>query len=110
MSKTIKVNNTTYHLSTNRIPRNLYSMCELDETVRGEFDYITKDDYPTARLFKYRGEWYDLGEFERAGHDMSAMGFDGIQTESYFSAVVVSYFESDGYELEDQIIVGYVHW
>ena len=41
---------------------------------------------------------------------IKALGYDGTWAESAFSAVVVSYFDRDGYELDESIIVGYLHW
>ena len=114
MSKTVKVNGNTYHVKCNRIPRELLAWKQLEHAVIGEWfgeDYnIGNDDMWSPRFFQYRGAWYDMFEFERAGHDVSALGFDGVQTESAFSAVVVSYFDRDGYEYEDGIVVGYIHW
>lgn len=110
-----------YTLVTNRHTRMLYSWNELPSNeIRKEFNYIVDsemrefgsvdgiDDY--KRFFNYRGSWYDYYEFEVASHDVKRLGFDGMQPQSYFDAIVVSYFDKAGYELEDCIIVGHLHW
>lgn len=110
MSITHTVNGNTYHVSTNRVPRELYSWFDLPEDERDDFDYIDGDDRFSYRLFEYRGSWYDYYEFERAGHDVSALGFDGVQTQSFFDAIAVSYHDRDGYEYDGEIVVGHIHW
>lgn len=104
------VNGTTYHVKSNRIPRPLHMLADLPHAARAEFDYVTGEDMFTPRMFEYRGAWYDTHEFERAGDDVHALGFNAWQTESAFSAVVVSHFDREGYEYDDSIVVGYLHW
>lgn len=103
----------TYHVKTNRHTRPLISWQELEHEVIGEYfgeDYSIAGEEWSPRFFNYRGAWYDYYEFESARDDVKALGFDGVQFESAFSAVVVSYFNKDGYELDNEIIVGYIHW
>lgn len=98
----------------NRHTRPLIAFNQLEHSVIAEHfgeDYpIGNEDQWTPRFFNYRGSWYDTHEFEVAPLEVKVLGYDGVQTESYFSAVVVSYFDRDGYELQDEIIVGYIHW
>lgn len=103
------VSGNTYHVKCNNKPRPLYSLADRPELAE-EFDYITGDDQYSARLFNYRGSWYDYYEFEVAADNFKALGFDGMQGESYFSAVAVRYFDADGYEYDGEIVVGYIHW
>ena len=110
MSITRTVNGTTYHVTTNRVPRELRSWHDIPEVERDDFDYIVGEDRLSLRLFEYRGSWYDYYEFERAGDDVLALGFDGVQSQSYFDAIAVSYVDRDGYDYEGEIVVGHIHW
>lgn len=103
MSITIKCNN---------IPRELHSYGDIPEPERHYFDYIEESEHFDMRFFNYRGSWYDYYEFERTGNELAALGFDGVQGESYFSAVVIRYFDRDGnaYDYGDSVVVGYAHW
>ena len=44
MSITRTVNGSTYHVTTNRVPRELHSWFDLPEEERDDFDYINGDD------------------------------------------------------------------
>ena len=57
------------------------------------------------RFFTYRGAWYDVQEFERAGEDIRKLGFHGVQGDSYFSAVVIRYTGDFS-----AVKVGFLHW
>lgn len=107
---TRKVNGTEYRVNGNRHARPLISWYELPTGERDNFDYVEESERYDTRFFQYRGEYYDYYEFERAGDDVRALGYDGVQSQSYFSAVVVSYFDRDGHELSGEIIAGYIHW
>lgn len=61
-----------------------------------------------AMFFRYRGDLYDLGEFVRIvrpgsndnpfchrDHNGTLAAWDGIRTDSYFSAIVVKYIGDD---------------
>lgn len=102
------------HIHENRHPRPLHSFNEL--AARGadmsDVDYIEDLYYgrDEPRLFVYRGSVYDGHEFEPAPGWIRALGYDSWQTESVFSAVVVTWFDRDGDTLDGEIIVGYVHW
>lgn len=106
----------TVHLKGNRHPRPLVSYRDLPPEARAEFDYVADafaEGYDTTdvpRFFQYRGSWYDDCEFEPAPDWIKALGYDTWQTESAFSAVVVTWFTKDGDTLDDEIIVGYIYW
>lgn len=120
MSNTRKINGNTYYVKCNGHNRPLFSWNELpNNKTREQFNYIVdqamvehastdfiNDD---KRFFNYYGEWYDVGEFETSPTDFKAMGFDGWQTQSYFDAIAIKYFDEFGYEL-DGVVVAHVHW
>lgn len=102
----------TLTITTNGHYRELWSLAELnDPKIREEFDYIGTADEYGQRLFKYRGSWYDLQEFEPIRQYSQlrdanlADKWDAIQTQSAFSALLVKY--GPGYE---SVAVGYTHW
>lgn len=99
-----------YHVSTNRHIRDLSSWWDLPVKERADFDYITGEDRHSHRLFKYRGGWYDYYEFERTSEFFEAEGWNGLQTQSAFDAVLVSYYDHDGSIMDDGVIVGHIHW
>lgn len=87
-------------IRTNHIPRSILAGYELTESEREEFDYIAWED-EDGLFFRYKGQIYDLGEFSRVTDvQRNCHGFDnwdGYQSDSYFSAIVVKYvndFES----------------
>lgn len=94
----------------NRHTRPLYTFTALPKRAQKDFDYVPESEQWDARFFNYLGSWYDFQEFERAPHSVLALGFDGVQPDSYFSATVVAYFDDDGYPFEGEIIVGRIHW
>ena len=100
---------TEYHVTENRHARPLYALADIPRNDRERFDYIDAEDY-SARLFSYRGAWYDAHGFERAGDDVRALGYDGVQAQSAWDAVVITYFDRNGYELDDAVIVGRISW
>ena len=83
---------------------------------RKEFDYFNKEDLDSHRFFRFKTQVYALGEFVRistvASNDWShrvepdspLAAWDGIKTESAFSAVVVKYCPMD----EDRVVIGQV--
>ena len=110
MSKTIQTEYGPMHIKCNNQPRDLVMWHDLPDSEVADFDYLPESERESFRFFEYRGSWYDYNEFERAPDRFKALGFDGIQTESAFSAVIVKYFDADGNCLDDQVIVGYAHW
>lgn len=61
--------------------------------LRKEFDYLSEDEFDEREFFKYRGVWYDLGEFMRldSNSPFDNNKWDGYSSDSYFSGVVVKY-------------------
>jgi hypothetical protein len=99
-----------FKVKTNHNYRPLISGFELSDSERAEFDYIENwEDDTINRFVRYRGQLYDLGEFVRITireYESGSIGFshpvsldselakwDGIQTDSFFSGIVVKYSE-----------------
>ncbi len=87
-------------IRTNNVPRDILDGHELTDKERTEFDYIDWDAVErgedSASFFRYRGVTYDLGEFQTSSGlptDSPLTDWDGFQSESYFSAVVVRYVD-----------------
>jgi hypothetical protein len=105
-------------IKTNNHARELIPFADMPEKARKDFDYVVGDDEYTPRFFCYRGEWYDVDEFVRivarkdyrggfaycADDDSALLRWDGIQTDTYFSGVVVRYVGDDA----DAIVCGTV--
>mgnify|MGYP003439476254 CR=1 FL=1 len=101
-------------ITTNNAPRPLVSGCDVPAKIMdSEFDYVDDDDKYSERFFCYRGSWYDLHEFVRIRPRADAVGFEhgvdadsplaswhAIQTDSYFSAIVIRLAD------DDRVIVG----
>lgn len=91
-------------ITTNNVPRDVVDECELSVKEREEFDYIDWEAIDEgcgggASFMRYRGELYDLGEFTTTAelcrgaghHDLSK--WDGYQSDSFFSGLVVRYVD-----------------
>ena len=85
-------------ITTNNQPRTPLYGYELPPEQRKEFDYLTDEEYETRDFIKYKGNYYDLGEFMCAPESMKP--WDGYSAGSYFSGVVIRY------DLEDRVIIG----
>jgi hypothetical protein len=89
---------------TNHVPRFTIDAYELTSAEREDFDYLAwgKIDAgeDSATFFRYRGQLYDLSEFVRST-DPDNDYWDGIATDSFFSATVVKIMD-DG----ESVIVG----
>ena len=102
------------HIKQNGQEREVCMFGQLTEEVRAEFDYITEEEFHDNRFFNYRGSWYDLQDgFMPTPGNLATEGWHGVQGESYFSAVLVKYFDADDNYLGNDgasIRVGYAHW
>jgi NAD(P)H-flavin reductase len=78
---------------TNHHEREVLSWWELTDQDRRELDYITADREADFAGFRYRGEVYDLAEFERWDNPASVTRerWDGFRSDSYFSGVAVRF-------------------
>ena len=103
-------------ITTNNVPRDLLSCFDLTDKERAEFDYIEDMGDAIDRFFRYRGNVYDSHEFVRIElaskrtnpyclgvweEDSPLLNWDGYQSDSMFSGIVVRYCED--YE---RVIVG----
>lgn len=109
-------------IRTNRQFRPLLSGFELTESERKELDYIAdssdleKWSEQYNRFFRYRGNVYDTNEFVRivkrseyrggfshcVDEDSQLLNWDCIQTDSFFSGIVIKYDSCD----YDSVMVG----
>jgi hypothetical protein len=111
-------------IKTNNVPRDLVTFHEVPLKYRPDFDYIDESEHCDVRFFQYRGTWYDVTEFvrivERAkfnggfahpvDSDSPLMKWHGVQTDSFFSGVVVRYPVNERGDIADcdRVVVGLV--
>jgi hypothetical protein len=90
-------------IKTNHVPRDVVYPNELTLEEREQFDYMNwdaiEDGAESASFFRYKGELYDLGEFEAClsrslRDDSPLLKWDGFQPDSFFSGLVVRYVEN----------------
>jgi hypothetical protein len=84
---------------TNNVPRDLLCWHDLTPKEREDFDYIKEPEEFDYRFFRYKGEVYDYYEFQRTPDSLN--WWDGVQSDSYFSGVLVKYTVDS-----DRVIVG----
>jgi hypothetical protein len=96
-----------FTIVTNGHHRDILDGWDLTPEEREQFDYIdwekVEKGEESASFFRYRGEIYDLSEFEWTGTLMSGgvlatavKQWDGFLSDSFFSGVLVRYV--DDYE------------
>jgi hypothetical protein len=83
---------------TNNVPRDVIDAWELTADERDEFDYLDwtaiENGEDSASFIRYKGELYDLGEFERWDNPASptqGTTWDGMRSDTFFSGVLVRY-------------------
>lgn len=96
-------------ITTNNRERELVTIWDVPEPDRNDFDYLDEADAETPRFFRFRDSWWDAHEFVVAPDSLKARGWDGVMTTSYWDAIVLRYFDRDGYELEG-VVVGHATW
>ena len=102
-------------ITTNGIPRAIVYGFELSKKEKKEFDWMKDEELEGACFFRYRRQCYALNEFVRIvpqgkegypfchhDHCGTLKGWDGILTDSFFSAIVVKYAD------DERVIVGLV--
>lgn len=87
---------------TNNVPRLLLYGYELPDKVKSDFDYLG-DDLDSGNFVKYRGIYYDIGEFMVFSDNASEAEkiWDGHFGTSYFSAIVIRYPRDEYGRIED---------
>lgn len=76
--------------------RNLRYGYELPKKQRKEFNYLNDEEFETRNFAKYRGNYYDIGEFTTTSNMSMFKGiWDGYMSDSYFSGVLIK-LSSDG--------------
>jgi len=80
--------------------RNLLYGYELPKKQRKEFDYLNDEEFAISNFAKYRGNYYDVGEFQRVPDIRNEDGpmfakWDGYKSDSYFSGILIK-LSSDG--------------
>jgi hypothetical protein len=94
-------------IRTNRHSRPLMMVCELppklQKKARKELDYRKGEDLETCQVFVFKGDVYDVNEFERIGVDADIPKFwNGIKHWSYSNGIVVHWDEKE----YDSVVVG----
>ena len=83
----------TLTITTNNVPREALYLFEIDpkdqQTVRNEFGYLTQDEIEEELFFKYRGEWYSMGDFLRIENDPEFNGWDAVNSYSYYAGLLI---------------------
>lgn len=85
-------------IKTNNVPRDVIHGYELTADERALFGYynwpaIMNGEADDPQFFRYRGELYDLDEFEVWDNPASPTrgAWDGFRSDSYFSGLAVRY-------------------
>ena len=100
----------TITIRTNNVPRDVIEAYELTEKERQEFDYLDWKAIDAgedgASFFRFKRQLYNLGEFilpsQYEDKEQSPFkGWDGMQSDSYFSGVLVRIVD-DG----ERVVVG----
>jgi len=96
---------------TNGVPRDVLGAHELTPAEREDFDYMDwqaiEDGRDSASFVRYKGIVYDLGEFMRweGPEDSPLAVWDGFQSDTFFSGVLVRYVREDDGSLYGESVV-----
>lgn len=88
-------------ISNNRA-RPLLSGYELPASARAAFDYMSDEQFECASFVRYKGHFYDLGEFMNIRGSTDLPGWHGYSNDTYFSGVLVKFCPDDN----DRVIMG----
>jgi hypothetical protein len=104
---------------TNNVPREIIYAHELSAEDRAEFDYLDWEAIErgedTRDFFRYKGELYDLADFMTTAPGPFNYGlpkefndWDGYQSDSFFSGILVRYARDESGNLDaDFVVVGW---
>ena len=79
-------------IKTNHVPRTIEQGFELSPNELAEFDYL--EDAENAQFFRYKGAVYDLGEFFHTRSTRFEQFWDGYQSDSFFSGLLIRYVDN----------------
>jgi hypothetical protein len=88
-------------IKTNNIPRPTLDWHELTNSEQIELDYIDRPEITGSQFARYKGQIYDIHEFMPTnellcGHEISPIkNWEGYQSDSYFSGVLISFVDDD---------------
>jgi hypothetical protein len=84
-------------IKTNKQWRPILQSYELPDSARERFDYLNDEEFYGASFVKYKGYFYELGEFMRVaeGGELAAAGWDGIHNDSAWTGVLIK-LSNDG--------------
>ena len=91
----------TLTIKTNNVPRDLLNWDDLTEEEKKQFDYYKGEDKYFALFFRYKENAYDSGEFSPAENFGLFRKWDGYESDTYFSGVVIRFVEDN-----ERVIVG----
>lgn len=96
-------------ITTNHQCRPTLMWYDLTTKEKKEFDYIEEEDQSSMLFVRYKGWVYDVGDFMRVpaedgtANDYNHMGgWDGYQSDSAFSGVLIRWTDSCG----DYVVMG----
>lgn len=105
-----------YRFITNNHKRDVLDAWEVPPAVREEFDYLDwpaiEDGRDSASFVQYRGEWYDLGDVMRTDDDseLRKLGWDGFNSDSYFSGMAFRWiWDDEAYGEPPRIVIARVY-
>lgn len=92
----------TVKVTTNNVPRPIIDASQLSLSARAEFHYLDweaiKEGNDSAAFFRYKGQLYDLHEFQSLSSTTASAPFNawhGYLSESYFSGLLVRYLDDE---------------
>lgn len=93
---------------TNNVPRPIIRGDELTDFERGRLDYFEGISWEDRTFVNYRSSLTEITEFQIAPHSLAAEGWDGYQSDSHWSGLVIRYFDRDGNLIDggDSVVMG----
>lgn len=82
---------------------------ELTEKELKEFDYYENNEIQDVTFFRYRGNVYDLGEFQIIPSGMFPKEFDGYISDSFFSGILIHFCNNPKDDYDTDHIKAYTY-
>jgi hypothetical protein len=98
-----------FRVITNHQPRPIVRWWDLTEQEQSAIDYLTPSQCEDREWVRYRGEVYDINDTEGPAPDaLKARGWGNYWTDSFYSGMVVRYFDADGQLIDDgdSVVIG----